>query len=112
MTLADLRQLKKLLTLATSENDNEALSAWRAATRLIARDGATWAMVIDKQVQVVDPSGLDMVSDGLDSFVFERAFAAARGEQRAKISSIRAQWSRGEALTERQRAFVLAAVPR
>lgn len=53
MSITEFRQLKKLLTLATSDNDGEALSAWRAATRLLVSTGHTWEMAMDRVIKIV-----------------------------------------------------------
>ena len=110
MNLTDFAQLKKLLTLAAAaENDGEALNAFRAATRLVAKNGFTWASVLDRVVTVASPVGnfgLGGTPDNLDEATFERALDSASGSFRATVFSIYEQWSTGRPLTDRQEAVV------
>ena len=113
-TIEDFRQVKKLLTLAAGTSDAEALAAFRKATEIIRKANLTWAGILDKQVSVVDPTGLSTSSpdEDLDDETFERALDGAGRDLRRTLLSIQAQWEKGASLTERQKAVVISAADR
>ena len=104
MTPSEFAQLKKLLTLTISDNDAEALGAMRAANRVLMRGGFTWAMLLDRQVPIIneveaawrDPIELKM----------ENAIVTCAMGDVAKVSSIYEQWKREGYVTELQRKFI------
>ena len=111
MNLKEFAQLKKLLTLATSDNDNEALAAWRQATSIVARNGFTWEMVLNRTVTVlseVEP----VLEDGNLDETFDRALRNAKGGFRTTLLSIREQYLSRGFLTPRQRQVVEEAAER
>ena|ERR1044071_2548577 len=113
MSIDNFRRLKKLLTLATSDNDNEALSSFRAATKLVASSGYTWAMVLDRVVSVVNEveEAQESGDPDLDA-AFDLALRGARGDFRRTLESIREQHAARGFLTPRQREVVLGAADR
>lgn len=120
MKLDDFRKLKKLLTLATTDNDHEALSAWRTATKIVIENGLTWEMVLNRVVTVLNPitgapNGVDASDDEdvLSDEIFERALDRTKpGSFRDTLLSIQAQWENGRMLTDRQKATVMSAASR
>ena len=113
MSLDNFRRLKKLLTLATSDNDAEAISSFRAATRLVAQAGYTWEAVMDRVVSVVQevepaPASGD---DDLDA-AFDLALRGARGDFRGTLESIREQYAARGFISSRQREVVMDAADR
>lgn len=55
MTVDEFKTLKKLMSLATSPNDAEALAAFRRATAMLAAAGYTWPQALDRVIKVVPP---------------------------------------------------------
>jgi hypothetical protein len=112
MNLKDFGQLKKLMTLSTSDNDHEALACLRQATTLLARSGYTWEMCLSRAISVVQevepaPAG----DDDLEA-AFDLALRNASGEFRGVLSSIREQYHARGFVSPRQRAVVLDAADR
>ena len=113
MNLKDFGQLKKLMTLSTSDNDHEALACLRQATSLLARNGYTWEMCLSRAIQVVQevepaPGTGD---DDLDA-AFDLALRSARGDFRGTLESIREQYSARGFISPRQREVVMDAADR
>jgi hypothetical protein len=65
MSLKDFRQLEKLMTQTTSDNDHEALAALRLANVILKRYNYTWADAFARLVKV--DNGMPEVEDGGDS---------------------------------------------
>lgn len=130
MKLTDFQRLKKFMELATSDNDHEALAAFRRATEVIRAHGFTWAEVLDRRVTVLseveaateDTSvpGPDRPArprpreeaDGLTDGDFELALDGAGGSFRETLLSIQAQWENGGRLSPRQVEVVRNAAER
>ena len=114
MTVTEFRQLKKLLTLATSDNDAEALACWRKATQMVARHGFTWEMVMDRLVRVVQEVEADPeAAESEDSArLFDMALSGASGDFRSTILSIRDQLRTKGWLSDRQWQVVRDAADR
>ncbi len=113
MNLKDFGQLKKLMTLSTSDNDHEALACLRQATSLLARNGYTWEMALSRVISVVAevepaPGGGD---DDLEA-AFDLALRNASGEFRGVLNSIREQYHARGFVSDRQRAVVIGAADR
>jgi len=114
MTLAEFATLKKLLTLATSDNDHEALACWRKATALVARHGMTWEMVLNRVCTVLDevrPAPVGEAQDDIED-LFDKALRGADGGFRDTLLSIKAQYDARGFLSPRQREVVEAAAER
>lgn len=112
MSVDNFRRLKKLLTLATSDNDGEALSSFRAATKLVASAGFTWEMVLDRVCVVINevepaPGGDDDLAAS-----FDLALRGASGTFRQTLESIREQYEARGFISPRQRAVVEDAAER
>lgn len=103
MTPAAFARLKKLLTLATSDNDAEALASWRAATALVAREGATWDMMMDRRVPVVN----EVEAAPINPIVTALEKALAANPRDPTLQSIAEQWCKQEYLTPNQHAYVM-----
>lgn len=114
MSVAEFGQLKKLLTLATSENDHEALASWRAATKLVAKHGYTWEMVLSRTVTVIQEVVPVVAGDAPDDMdnMFDLALRGADGSFRETLLSIKAQYDARGFLSPRQREVVEAAAER
>src|SRR5690242_5540997 len=112
VNLKDFAQLKKLLTLATSDNDHEALAAWRQATAIVARNGYTWEMVLNRTVTVLSEVEPVPIEDDDLSDLFDRALRNARGGFRQTIESIREQYATRGFLTPKQRMVIENAAER
>jgi len=55
VTADEFRLLKKLMTMAAgTDNDAESVAHFRAATKIIARNGFTWDMALSKVITVMD----------------------------------------------------------
>lgn len=111
MTLTELAQLKKLLTLATSENDHEALASWRKATELITKNGFTWEMILSRTVSVINEIEPAEDPDEMED-LFDKALRGIEGSFRATILSIKSQYDSRGFLTPRQRQVVEEAAER
>lgn len=116
MKMADFVRLKKLITLATSDNDYEALGSFRRATEIIRAYGFTWEEILDKRVTVL--AEVEMVSENTISIEeeltdadFELAINSATGSFRDTLSSIYEQWQNGT-LSPRQIEVVRNAAER
>ncbi len=106
ISVDNFRKLKKLLTLATSDNDAEALASFRAATKLVAGAGYTWEMVMNRVCTVINevepaPGGDDDLAAS-----FDLALRGASGTFRQTLESIREQYEARGFLSPRQRAVV------
>lgn len=133
MKLNDFQRLKRLMALATSDNDHEALQSFRRATEIIRAHGFTWAEVLDRRVTVlseVEAATEDTSVPGRDHFArtyqqqprvedygltdgdFELALDGAGGSFRDTLLSIQAQWSNGGRLSPRQVEVVREAAER
>jgi len=111
MNLAEFRQLKKLLTLATSANDHEALASWRKATELVARHGYTWEMVLDRVCTVINE--VEAVDDPDEmAEKLELALRGASGSFRDTVLSIQAQYESRGWLSDAQRKLIEDAADR
>lgn len=53
MNLKTFGTFKKLMERTTSDSDAEALTALRAANRLLAAEGLSWTRVLDRSIRVV-----------------------------------------------------------
>jgi hypothetical protein len=114
MKMADFERLKKFLTLATSENDNEALQSWRRATDLIRAYGFTWDQVMDKRIVVINgvqaaPEGSigthtppPMQAEPLEEEDFDMAMRGVTGDFLVTLESIYQQWQDGAHLSPKQ----------
>ena len=113
MSLDNFRRLKKLLTLATSDNDAEVISSFRAATRLVAQAGYTWEAVMDRVVSVVQEiePAQEAGDPDLDA-AFDLALRGARGNFRGTLESIREQYAVRGFISDRQRQVVMDAADR
>ena len=111
MTVAEFGQLKKLLTLATSDNDHEALASWRKATALVARHGYTWEMVLSRTVSVINEVEATEDPDEVED-LFDKALRGADGTFRDTLLSIKSSYDSRGFMTPRQREVVEAAAER
>lgn len=112
MTVSEFGQLKKLLTLATSDNDHEALASWRKATALVARHGYTWEAVLNRVCTIVNE--VEPMGDAPDEMedLFDKALRGADGTFRDTLLSIKSKYDARGFLTPRQREVVENAAER
>lgn len=112
MNLKDLAQLKKLMTLSTSDNDHEALACLRQATSILVRNGYTWEMALSRSISVINEvEPAPPADDDLDA-AFDLALRDARGEFRGVLESIREQYTARGFISLRQREVVMGAADR
>jgi hypothetical protein len=116
--LDDFKRLKGMMDRTTSENDNEALVALRAANRLLARENLTWTRVLDRSVQLAVPFESRSTAEGqTDDDEMETLFDAALngtkvGSFRDTLQSIYSQWQANGRISARQREVVEEAAER
>lgn len=122
MKVADFALLKKMMNQTTSDNDNEALVALRAANRILAKtEGLTWDRVLSKVVQVevpveqapagsMDPSHGRMPKGAGDPEIermLEYMMENSSGEFRNFIESLNEQWEDRKFLTPKQKTALM-----
>ncbi len=112
MSIDNFRRLKKLLTLATSDNDSESLSSFRAATKIVTSSGFTWEMIMNRMVSVVQEVEPTPAGDDDLEAAFDLALRNASGEFRGVLNSIREQYHARGFVSPRQRAIVIGAADR
>jgi len=100
----------KMMALASSDSDGEALAALRGATKILVSHGYTWEMLLRRRVTIVNE-----VEDGgtVDSDLeVDLALRGAAGSFRDTLLSIQAQYENGGSISPRQRAVVKDAAER
>lgn len=118
MKLDDFKRFKGMMERTTSENDNEALVALRAANRLLARENLTWTRVLDRSVSVAVPFESRSTAEGqTDEEEMEALFDVAlnktkAGSFRDTLQSIYDQWQANGRISPRQRQVVEEAAER
>lgn len=124
MKSTQFEQFIKLMQLASSDNDAEALAALRRAQRTLADAGFTWEMILRRQVTVlseVEPGEEIGLPDApsaanrdyeLDESDFELAMDGTSGSFYDTLFSIYEQWERGDRLSPKQRQVVRDAAER
>ena len=121
ISLTELAQLKKLMSMTTSTNDNEALAFLRKANAILAKYNLTWTEILSRTVTVgasLAPIPGHDVSNGEVSI--ERQIEAAFDEIRGNVSpgfaeyveSVEKQFLRDRYLSPAQRQPLFAAVMR
>lgn len=111
MTEDDFEKLKKLLTLATSDNDHEAAQSFRAATRILTQNGLTWEMFLSRRVTVVNavtPAPDDEFDQEL-SAALDIAIKRSRGQLLTRLTEIKERYGRQGFLSPAQREIVFNA---
>jgi len=110
MKLTDFNRLKKIMELASSPVDGEALNAIRKANELLVREGLTWTRVLDRSIQIISTFETSAEGDGVDldeaddiDSQLERALNNASGDFRNVILSFEEQWTEKHYLSPRQR---------
>jgi hypothetical protein len=120
MKLKDFERLKSLMRSTTSDNDNEALQAIRAANRLLMRDYAlTWDAVFARTVVVtteVEAAPEYHVAKTEEAVELQSAFAdameGASGGFSEFLSDVYEQWQAKGYLSARQKQVVMDAAAR
>jgi len=128
MSLKAFNQLKKLMQLATSDSDHEALSALRKANSLLREAGVDWQRVFERCVTVgveveaapeeIEPAtGTERYTHAWFSRKITEAFEfldhANLSQDFGKfIESLQKQFKERGTLSENQRAALFAAVER
>jgi len=116
--LDDFKRLKGMMERTTSENDNEALVALRAANRLLLRENLTWTRVLDRSVSIAVPFESASTANGkTDDDEMEALFDAALnktkpGSFRDTLQDIYDQWQEKNWISAKQRAVVEEAAER
>lgn len=112
MKLDDFKRFKGMMERTTSENDNEALVALRAANRLLARESLTWTRVLDRSVQIAVPFESASTAAGqTDDEEMEALFDVALnktkpGNFKEMLQDIYSQWQTKGRISARQRQVV------
>jgi hypothetical protein len=117
-----------MMERTASESDNEALSAIRAANRLLAAEGLTWTRVLDRSVQIlqeVEPAPDETAPrpkkpqhkfHGPDYDEVERAFEVAmenaKGGFANWLDDVYSQWQRKGWLSAEQQRILFDAADR
>jgi hypothetical protein len=108
----DFKRLKGMMDRTTSENDNEALVALRAANRLLTRENLTWTRVLDRSVNIAVPFESRSTAEGkTDNEEMEALFDVALSKTRPggfqdTLQSIYDQWQTHGRISARQRQVV------
>lgn len=120
MTLTDLGQLKRMMSVTTSTNDHEALAALRKANVVLARSNITWDELLTKMVSGAGSLGAASANDvqaGEEMTIIEQiqcAFDEIRGTVSGDfaefVESLENQFRGTQYLTPAQRTPLFKAV--
>jgi Asp-tRNA(Asn)/Glu-tRNA(Gln) amidotransferase A subunit family amidase len=117
LSLKEFTRLKGLMALTTSDSDYEAVSAIRAANRILADHGLTWDRVFARTVTVISEMSGQVVGEDRDDdleALFEAALASASegSSFRDTLLSIYETYRGGGRLSPKQREVVERAAER
>jgi hypothetical protein len=110
MKLSEFNRLKKLMQLATSDNDHEALASLRQATQLLRAHGYTWEDFFKRTVKVTyeydTGTGVPPDEERIDN-----AFQILEGGKRWNdfIGSLYDQWQKRRSLSDKQKETLFRA---
>lgn len=109
MKLADYKKLTKLMMLTSSENDNESLSALRAANAILKTYEIDWNRVFSRTVQVInefEPAPEEEKPTNRSKQIdeaFETVLASdLKGSAATFIDSLYQQWNNNHFLSQLQ----------
>lgn len=114
--LGELAQLKKLMAMTTSTNDNEALAFMRKANAILLKYGLTWTGVLSRTVSAIDtgpePSQDERTLHEEIQMAFDEIRGNTHGDFASFVESIEKQFKDKGYLSPAQRKPLYDAVRR